>query len=88
MKTKIIIIVFSAILFCLTSCDSCSKKTQQTHNHENCSGHDHGTKSQSDCTDSSKQATEQESFKVEADKADTTKVNQPDSHTHSGCCAH
>jgi ABC-type nickel/cobalt efflux system permease component RcnA len=63
MKSKFIILVFSAILFCLTSCGSRS----HSHDHENCTEHDHNTHTHADGTVHSDHPPEQESFKVEAD---------------------
>lgn len=79
MKSKIIIIVFSALLFGLTSCGGRSSNNQNTHTHEDGSVHgDHATE----------QATpKQESFKTEADttlKADTVKHNHDHDHSETG----
>ena len=75
MKSKFVVIIFSAILFCITSCGGRSAKNQDSHDHENCTDHDH-----------SHVTPNQEGFKVEADssavEADT--VKRVHNHAHEG----
>ena len=74
MKSKIIIIVFSAVVLGLTACSGKSSKNQDAHNHENCTEHTHNHA-----------APKQESFKVEGDSiivdADSHE-NCPEGHDH------
>lgn len=80
MKSKIIIIVFSALLFGLMACGGRNSNKQGTHTHEDGSVHgDHATE---------QAAPKQESFKAEADsttvKADSVKHDHDHDHSHDG----
>jgi hypothetical protein len=84
MKSKIIIIVFSAILYCLTSCGS---RSANNHAHENGAAHSPNTHVHADGTvhegathsDSENTMPVQESFKVEAD---SSAINHNHGHSH------
>ncbi|WP_313380485.1 hypothetical protein [Proteiniphilum saccharofermentans] len=78
MKSKINIIIFSAILFGLTACAGGNSNKQGTHTHDDGSVHeDHATE---------QAAPKQESFKVEADsitlEADSAKHDHDHDHGH------
>ena len=64
MKSKFVIIIFSAILFCFTSCGNRSANNH-AHDHEN----NHNTHTHADGSVHSDHAPEQESFKAEADSS-------------------
>ena len=70
MKSKIIIIVFSAVVLGLTACSGKSSKNQDAHNPETCTDHVH-----------EQVAPKQESFKVEADSS-TVEQNHTHDHSH------
>jgi hypothetical protein len=73
MKLRVSNIVFSAVLFGLIICSSCSTKNQDSHIHEDssvCEGHETIEQTMPD----------QESFKVEPD-SDAVRVNSID-HDH------
>ena len=78
MKSKIKIIVFSAILFGLISCGGRNSNKNNTHTHEDGSVHENHATEQV--------IPQQESFKVEADSTavETDTVKHDHSHNHSG----
>ena len=87
MKSKVIIIVFSVILFGLTSCGNRRSNNQDTHNHEHGAVHNHNTHTHADGTVHSDHAPEhdtpqQESFKVEADTVKHDHSHDGHDHTH------
>ena len=69
MKSKFVIIIFSAIIFCFTSCGSRSANNH-AHDHDNSIEHNHNTHTHADGSVHSDHAPEQESFKVEADSSE------------------
>ena len=77
MKVKVLAIA-TVIISGLTACGGKSLNNQDTHNHENCTEHDHRRHK--------KETPIQESFKVEVDsimvETDTVKHN----HTHDHSC--
>ena len=86
MKVKIIIFVFSVILWGVTSCGG--RSANNSHSRENHAEHNHNTHIHADGTVHSDHAPEQESFKVEADsaavKADTVKHDHDHDHSAHG----
>ena len=68
MKSKFVIIIFSAIIFCFASCGNRSANNH-VHDHENSIEHNHNTHTHADGSVHSDHAPEQESFKVEADSS-------------------